>query len=521
MVIMNLSETALQIERLMMRVLLKLRDEHIIKVIDFLKNQETDEIDQIINRRLCANALLVLNDVDVMVDKLNDINKSMQKDNINFEYRFKSGIHLRAVCKLMTKFKNPKVQELIIGKKCIKDKSLIGLLEDLPLGSDAHLKILSSVLMRHDMIIPDNQAILEKYLVSEYGQMIIQHYPWLLDILPIEIIPQFYKSQYDQEVLYYLEHNEQEKGTFSVNKVCYHEIIYQGKAYAAIPQPSIKEDLRQLYVQFDGNGNIHKISMDDLPPEEKEKYSNRPLLFIEKNSESSKEDGYIEFYSDQEGKHTKSIRFSLIDIVCINHPERYHATICRDIVDSCRNETDFKDIFLFCKKKSGVIYILHRYLVEKSCQWKFSIPNVCVVVDTSPAQTHLFSPSQSGILEEFDPKQYRTGSFYSNYPTPSSQSIKSGDFVVCERNGMIYPLDNELVMAKRTPILGFVNGIIIENQQKEKVISVANNIKYVFYIDEKSNKNEFLEGDKVSFFPSISYRNKMVISVALYVKKVN
>jgi ABC-type dipeptide/oligopeptide/nickel transport system ATPase component len=539
--IMNLPETALQIERFMMRILLKLRDGQIINVIDTLLNQDTDEIEQIINRRLSANALLVLNNVDVMFNKLNDINKSMQKDDIDFEYQFRSGIHLRAASKLITKFGNPKIQELIIGKEWKKDGSLIGLIEDLPIGSDVHLKILSSVFMRHKMIEPDKQAILEKYLISEDGQTVIYHNPWLLDLLPLEKVPTFYKSQYDQEILkFYKREKETHKTKYSVNdegfysvyRVHYHEITYQGKLFAAIPQPIRHEEIGQLYMRFNGDGNLFKVKTEKLPAEEQNKYSNRPLLFIENPSGNCNGDGYIEFYLDQDGTYHKSIDYnSLIDIVQINHPELYHTSICEDLVNNCK-KSDIKDVFLFCKKKSGIRYILKKYLNQEFNHWEFSLPNVCVVIDSSPAQTHLFSPSQSGIINKFDPKRYKKGSFFSSCPPLPRLSSKyslapssgedSTSFVVCERNGKISPLDYKKVQTKRGEVLGFVNGTIIQYRQKELAISIKNDLKYVFFIDEGTNKDKvFQVGDKVSFFPSINYRNNILISVALCVEIIN
>ena len=514
MVIMSLPDTALQIERFMMRILLNLRDEQILTIIDNLTNQKVDEIEKIINRRLSANALLVLNNVDVMNNKLSEINSKMRKDDINFEYRFKAGIHLRAASKLMTKFSNPKVQELVIGKEWKKDKSLIGLLEDLPIGGDAHMKILSSVLMRHKIIKSDKMAILERYLVSEDGQTVINQNPWLLDLLPLDKIPIFYKLQYDQDVL---QAYNIENGPYHVSKVYYQEIEYQGKEYAAIPQPSNVEEIKVLFVKFDGEENCHKLQIVDIPQKEREKYSNRPIVLIEKPIDNKKE-GYIEFFVDQAGKYKQSTSFkSLIDIVRLNHPELYHTSICMYLLNGCDIKRDINDIYLFFKKKSCVHEILFKYLHGEIDNWPFYPPDICVVVDTSSAQTHLFSPLRSDISNGFEPRKYHKGSFFSNYPTPPSCGIRSGDFVLYEKNGMIFPLGNTLIKEKREAIFGFVNGTVIKNQHGYLVIPMAK--KHIFYIDETTSHQPIQEGDSISFFPTIGYKNKKQINVAIHVNR--
>ena len=508
----------------MMRILLKLRDEQIIKVIDSLTYQEADEIEQVINRKLSANAILVLNNVDVMKNKLNEINSRMQKDNINFEYRFRSAIHLKAASKLMTKFENPYVQDIVIGKEWSEkgkeqqeEKILIGLLEDLPVGSDIHLMVLNSVLMRHGMIGPEKQEILEKYLVSDDGKNIIRQHPECLDLLPLEKIPRYYKAAYDQEVL---KLSEQKEGPYRVTKVYYQEITSNNKKIAVIPLPSKSDDVSSLFVRFDGEGEFHKVQKVDMSTEEQRQYSNRPLLSIEKQPDNGIREGYIEFFADKDGLYTKTIAFdNLIDIVRINHPEMYHASICHKLVKSCANNRDVKDLYYFCKKKSCSVVIVYKYLKGVIKEWDMSIPNVCVVLETSASQTNLFSPSRSGILNNYDPQKYRTGSFFSNHPTPLSAGIKKGDFVVHEKNGMIYLLNKEAVKAKRGMTLGFIEGTI-KKRDNELVVIVKDNLKYPFYMSKDTDTTLFSVDDKVSFFPSIDYENKKLICSALYIEKL-
>lgn len=524
MVVMNLLETAAHLERIMMRILLKLRDEQIIKVIDSLTYQEADEIEQVINRKLSANAILVLNNVDVMKNKLNEINSRMQKDNINFEYRFRSAIHLKAASRLMTKFENPYVQDIVIGKEWSEkgkeqpeEKILIGLLEDLPVGSDIHLMVLNSVLMRHGMIGPEKQEILEKYLVSDDGKNIIRQHPECLDLLPLEKIPRYYKAAYDQEVL---KLSEQKEGPYRVTKVYYQEITSNNKKIAVIPLPSKSDDVSSLFVRFDGEGEFHKVQKVDMSTEEQRQYSNRPLLSIEKQPDNGIREGYIEFFADKDGVYTKTIAFdNLIDIVRINHPEMYHASICQKLVNSCDNNRDVKDLYYFCKKKSCSIEIVYEYLEGVIEQWDLTVPNVCVVLETSASQTNLFSPSRSGILNNYDPQKYRTGSFFSNYPTPLSAGINKGDFVVHEKNGKIYPLDNKTVKEKRGMTLGFIEGTVKKRDDKLVVI-VKDNLKYPFYMSKDTDTTLLSVDDKVSFFPSIDYENKKLICSALYIEKL-
>ena len=524
MVVMNLLETAAHLERIMMRILLKLRDEQIIKVIDSLTYQEADEIEQVINRKLSANAILVLNNVDVMKNKLNEINSRMQKDNINFEYRFRSAIHLKAASKLMTKFDKPYVQDIVIGKEWSEkgkeqpeEKILIGLLEDLPVGSDIHLMVLNSVLMRHGMIGPEKQEILEKYLVCDDGKNIMRQHPECLDLLPLEKIPRYYKAAYDQEVL---KLSEQKEGPYRVTKVYYQEITSNNKKIAVIPLPSKSDDVSSLFVRFDGEGEFHKVQKVDMSTEEQRQYSNRPLLSIEKQPDNGIREGYIEFFADKDGVYTKAIAFdNLIDIVRINHPEMYHASICHKLVKSCANNRDVKDLYYFCKKKSSSVVIVYKYLKGVIKEWDMSIPNVCVVLETSASQTNLFSPSRSGILNNYDPQKYRTGSFFSNHPTPLSAGIKKGDFVVHEKNGMIYLLNKEAVKAKRGMTLGFIEGTIKKRDDKLVVI-VKDNLKYPFYMSKDTDTTLLSVDDKVSFFPSIDYENKKLICSALYIEKL-
>lgn len=524
MVVMNLLETAAHLERIMMRILLKLRDEQIIKVIDSLTYQEADEIEQVINRKLSANAILVLNNVDVMKNKLNEINSRMQKDNINFEYRFRSAIHLKAASKLMTKFDKPYVQDIVIGKEWSEkgkeqpeEKILIGLLEDLPVGSDIHLMVLNSVLMRHGMIGPEKQEILEKYLVCDDGKNIMRQHPECLDLLPLEKIPRYYKAAYDQEVL---KLSEQKEGPYRVTKVYYQEITSNNKKIAVIPLPSKSDDVSSLFVRFDGEGEFHKVQKVDMSTEEQRQYSNRPLLSIEKQPDNGIREGYIEFFADKDGVYTKAIAFdNLIDIVRINHPEMYHASICHKLVKSCANNRDVKDLYYFCKKKSCSIEIVYKYLKGVIKEWDMSIPNVCVVLETSASQTNLFSPSRSGILNNYDPQKYRTGSFFSNYPTPLSTGINKGDFVVHEKNGKIYPLDNKTIKEKRGMTLGFIEGTVKKRDDKLVVI-VKDNLKYPFYMSKDTDTTLLSADDKVSFFPSIDYENKKLICSALYIEKL-
>lgn len=524
MVVMNLLETAAHLERIMMRILLKLRDEQIIKVIDSLTYQEADEIEQVINRKLSANAILVLNNVDVMKNKLNEINSRMQKDNINFEYRFRSAIHLKAASKLMTKFDKPYVQDIVIGKEWSEkgkeqpeEKILIGLLEDLPVGSDIHLMVLNSVLMRHGMIGPEKQEILEKYLVCDDGKNIMRQHPECLDLLPLEKIPRYYKAAYDQEVL---KLSEQKEGPYRVTKVYYQEITSNNKKIAVIPLPSKSDDVSSLFVRFDGDGEFHKVQKVDMSTEEQRQYSNRPLLSIEKQPDNGIREGYIEFFADKDGVYTKAIAFdNLIDIVRINHPEMYHASICHKLVKSCANNRDVKDLYYFCKKKSCSIEIVYKYLKGVIKEWDMSIPNVCVVLETSASQTNLFSPSRSGILNNYDPQKYRTGSFFSNYPTPLSTGINKGDFVVHEKNGKIYPLDNKTIKEKRGMTLGFIEGTVKKRDDKLVVI-VKDNLKYPFYMSKDTDTTLLSADDKVSFFPSIDYENKKLICSALYIEKL-
>ena len=523
-VVMNLLETAAHLERVMMRILLKLRDEQIIKVIDSLIYQEADEIEQVINRKLSANAILVLNNVDVMKNKLNEINSRMQKDNINFEYRFRSAIHLKAASRLMTKFENPYVQDIVIGKEWSEkgkeqqeEKILIGLLEDLPVGSDIHLMVLNSVLMRHGMIGDEKQEILEKYLVCDDGKNIMRQHPECLDLLPLEKIPRYYKAAYDQEVL---KLSNQKEGPYRVTKVYYQEITSNNKKIAVIPLPSKSDDVSSLFVRFDGNGEFHKVQKVDMSTEEQRQYSNRPLLSIEKQPDNGIREGYIEFFADKDGVYTKTIAFdNLIDIVRINHPEMYHASICKKLVNSCDNNRDVKDLYYFCKKKSCSIEIVFAYLEGIIEQWDMSIPNVCVVLETSASQTNLFSPSRSGILKSYDPQKYRIGSFFSNSPTPLSTGIKKGDFVVYEKNGKIYPLDNKTVKAKRGMTLGFIEGTV-KKRDNELVVIVKDNLKYPFYMSKDTDTTLLSADDKVSFFPSIDYENKKLICSALYIEKI-
>jgi hypothetical protein len=519
LVIMNLSSTAKQAEYYMMRILLKLRDGDIIKVIDTLLEKDEDPIEQIINRRLCANALLVLNNVDVMFEKLDNINKSMQKEDANFEYRFKSGIHLRAASKLMGKFDNPKIQELIIGKEWRKEGELIGLLEDLPIGSDVHLKILSSVLIRYNMVESSRQKKLWKYLESEDGQFVIRNNPWLLDLLPYEKVPHIYAQYYDKEVMNFI---NQDNGPYYIDKVYYHEVIYQDRLYASFPRPLNYKDINQLYVRFDASGVCDVVEIVELPEEVQKKYSNRPLMFIKKTGQYKRGDGFLNFYLEKNGTYSKPIGYdSFKDVVRINHPELYHSSICKKLVDSCKSSADFKDIYLFCKKKSGVKYIVNKYLDNQFKEWEFPLPNVCVVLDSFSAQTHLFSPSKSGILEKFVPKRYKTGSFFINYalmPHGERPDTDNNTFVVCEISGKVGFLDFEKFKAMRSPVLGFVNGTIVQHKQ-QLAISVSDEYNYVFYIDDKTNKNKtFHKGDLVSFFPSITYLDNVLTSVALYVE---
>lgn len=519
LVIMNLSSTAKQAEYYMMRILLKLRDGDIIKVIDTLLEKDEDPIEQIINRRLCANALLVLNNVDVMFEKLDNINKSMQKEDANFEYRFKSGIHLRAASKLMGKFDNPKIQELIIGKEWRKEGELIGLLEDLPIGSDVHLKILSSVLIRYNMVESSRQKKLWKYLESEDGQFVIRNNPWLLDLLPYEKVPHIYAQYYDKEVMNFI---NQDNGPYYIDKVYYHEVIYQDRLYASFPRPLNYKDINQLYVRFDASGVCDVVEIVELPEEVQKKYSNRPLMFIKKTGQYKRGDGFLNFYLEENGTYSKPIGYdSFKDVVRINHPELYHSSICKKLVDSCKSSADFKDIYLFCKKKSGVKYIVNKFLDNQFKEWEFPLPNVCVVLDSFSAQTHLFSPSKSGILDKFVPKRYKTGSFFINYalmPHGERPDTDNNTFVVCEISGKVGFLDFEKFKAMRSPVLGFVNGTIVQHKH-QLAISVSDEYNYVFYIDDKTNKNKtFHKGDLVSFFPSITYLDNVLTSVALYVE---
>jgi len=129
------------------------------------------------------------------------------------------------------------------------------------------------------------------------------------------------------------------------------------------------------------------------------------------------------------------------------------------------------------------------------------------------------NPSRSGILNNYDPQKYRTGSFFSNYLTPLSAGINKGDFVVHEKNGKIYPLDNETVKAKRGMTLGFIEGTV-KKRDNELVVIVKDNLKYPFYMSKDTDTTLFSADDKVSFFPSIDYENKKLICSALYIEKI-
>ena len=82
---------------------------------------------------------------------------------------------------------------------------------------------------------------------------------------------------------------------------------------------------------------------------------------------------------------------------------------------------------------------------------------------------------------------------------------------------MIFPLGNTLIKEKREALFGFVNGTVIRNQHGDLVIPIAK--KHIFYIDETTSPKPLQEGDSISFFPSIGYKNKKQINVAIYVNR--
>lgn len=513
-----------KVERLMMRLITNMNDGDAMDIIeDFLNKNTKDLIEYAHKRRIGPKLLLGLNDANSIFKAL-----SMLKD-----YKFDTTIHLLTVENLLKKFKDPRMQAFLIGSS-----EREGLIETLPQGDEDHLMILNFLFLRYKDIDKEYKKSFRKYLESEKGQSVVSMHHELLDLLALEEVPDVYRNHYD------LINYNTEDGFYKTDQVNYtlfrKDISNNGCVYAiAIPKPQ-DDNIATYDIEFiaDTDSEKEKVCSCNYTIEE-QKSHNRTLLLIKWTAEKTfhiKVEGKIRLTKDH---CVMLLSFkNLKDLVWLNHPERYHNSICDRLINECNDYEDFNEMFYFFKEKSCLSLYMDEYykrFIKQSPfhNWDIGIIDYCAILSKDRHQIRIFSPLHSTILKMystgiFNKVFFRKGAistyydFLDDYSHEDFEryfqdnSPKTVSFKILEKNGILSPINNRILNFDNKHLFGFITGYVscdnnnyLITVERLKIITYKENKKVpkplTFEFD--NIKLKLKENDKVLFFPTIQFTN--------------
>lgn len=497
-------ENANQVERLMMRLITQMNDRDAKEIIDdFTNKDKINPIEFAHKRRIGPKLLLGLNDVNSIFKAL-----SMLKD-----YKFDTTIHLLTVENLLKKFKDLRMQAFLIGSS-----EREGLIETLPQGDEDHLMILNFLFLRYKDINKEYKDSFRKYLESEKGQSVVSMHHELLDLLTLEEVPNVYRSHYD------LINYNTEDGFYKTTQVNYtlfrKDKTDNGCVYTiAIPKPQ-NGNIATSDIEFIADTDSEKVYSGNYTIEEQQSH-NRTLLLIKWTAKKTlhiKAEGKIRLTKD----HCVMLQSfkNLKDLIWLNHPERYHNSICDRLIHECNDYDDFNEMFYFFKEKSHLSQFLSSFysrFMDKSIShnWDIGIIDYCAILRKEAQQIRIFSSYRSNIQNMYSTGILNKVSFRKGAISTFYDLEFEVDFAVLEKNGKLSLIDDQLLNFENKHLFGFIDGIVKSENCEYKIMAEglkiqkyeSNNQFSPLAFDFDYTKFKLKENDKVIFFPTLIFDN--------------
>lgn len=520
-------ELAQRVERMMMRLIARMDDGDVIDIIANMLSHEGEEyaapFDYPMKRRIGAKALLGLKDADLMFKILND------RPELE-SYKFNTTIHIQTVDNLLEKFADPRMQEFLVGNH-YAEKPREGLIETLPQGEMEHLKMLRFLLSHFRKLDNLFKKTLLDYLVSNQGQEVVSAHPELMDILKLEDVPETLKNRYELTT-YDKDPMSDLYKTENINYTVFYKTEGDGriKYTIAIPCPE-GDNLNSFDIEIfvRAENSIVKIKSDDytLTKQESGKHTMLLIEWINGIQQDIPFEGKLRFLKDEEVIPQCFEKFR--DLICLNHPKSYHASVCDKLIEECNDYDDYRDMFFFFKEKSRIGLLLDRFYRkcmkgDSSHNWDIGRIELCEILGVGLTQVSLFSPLRSRVCEmcsdgTFKETTYKRGVINIDY---GELPIETG-FVILEKNEMISPINMNILNPDNMHLFGCINGSFKHNQDgnviQTKVLKQGKDSELVVFHLDKTDDLYLVDDDMVFFFPSIKTDNDKVTFIAKQVKK--
>jgi len=494
-------KTANKVELIMMRLITLMNDGDVIEIItDFLSKNYQDPIDKIQKTRIGPKLLLGLKDIDLMFKILNE-REELQN------YRFETTIHLRTLDNLLRYFSDQRMQQFLIGSQ---EKE--GLISTLRQGDEDHLLLLNYTFHRIGVLKDEYKEYFFQYLRGKKGQAVIARHHELLDLLPLDEA----KTLYNYQLTDYDADDELFR-TQTVNYTLFSKDVAAGRFIytIAIPHPH-HEDLASYDITLLAGDDAEKCELKagQYTLEEQENNQKRILLVSCSSGEPMNipAEGELQFVSNGQ---TATLAFDhLRDLICLNRPELYHASICERLRRECNDYQDFLDMFYFFREKSCLSMLLARFYVKiaESSQkqiWDIGKIDYCAVTSKEAHMTRIFSPLKSKIQEMYVNGNFTTVDFRRGAVTTAYELENNTTYVLQEKNGSLWSsIDERIMTPDNLHLFGFIPGEVRCTNDGDKIVVPnlqfkVNNKEQPLFFDFDNSKLRIEEGTRVLFFPIV------------------
>lgn len=494
-------KTANKVELIMMRLITLMNDGDVIEIItDFLSKNYQDPIDKIQKTRIGPKLLLGLKDIDLMFKILNE-REELQN------YRFETTIHLRTLDNLLRYFSDQRMQQFLIGSQ---EKE--GLISTLRQGDEDHLLLLNYTFHRIGVLKDEYKEYFFQYLRGKKGQAVIARHHELLDLLPLDEA----KTLYNYQLTDYDADDELFR-TQTVNYTLFSKDVAAGRFIytIAIPHPH-HEDLASYDITLLAGDDAEKCELKagQYTLEEQENNQKRILLVSCSSGEPMNipAEGELQFVSNGQ---TATLAFDhLRDLICLNRPELYHASICERLRRECNDYQDFLDMFYFFREKSCLSMLLARFYVKiaepsQKQIWDIGKIDYCAVTSKEAHMTRIFSPLKSKIQEMYVNGNFTTVDFRRGAVTTAYELENNTTYVLQEKNGSLWSsIDERIMTPDNLHLFGFIPGEVRCTNDGDKIVVPnlqfkVNNKEQPLFFDFDNSKLRIEEGTRVLFFPIV------------------
>ena len=494
-------KTANKVELIMMRLITLMNDGDVIEIItDFLSKNYQDPIDKIQKTRIGPKLLLGLKDIDLMFKILNE-REELQN------YRFETTIHLRTLDNLLRYFSDQRMQQFLIGSQ---EKE--GLISTLRQGDEDHLLLLNYTFHRIGVLKDEYKEYFFQYLRGKKGQAVIARHHELLDLLPLDEA----KTLYNYQLTDYDADDELFR-TQTVNYTLFSKDVAAGRFIytIAIPHPH-HEDLASYDITLLAGDDAEKCELKagQYTLEKQENNQKRILLVSCSSGEPMNipAEGELQFVSNGQ---TATLAFDhLRDLICLNRPELYHASICERLRRECNDYQDFLDMFYFFREKSCLSMLLARFYVKiaepsQKQIWDIGKIDYCAVTSKEAHMTRIFSPLKSKIQEMYVNGNFTTVDFRRGAVTTAYELENNTTYVLQEKNGSLWSsIDERIMTPDNLHLFGFIPGEVRCTNDGDKIVVPnlqfkVNNKEQPLFFDFDNSKLRIEEGTRVLFFPIV------------------